>query len=101
MTSSSASATAWTSWVHSDTDPQPTRTCSTSTPYFAASAAVSATEALSGYRLTSAAASAMRASTEGSGGYGVSLLASLMAPGTVRPGTYAGSVVSIGRSVTW
>src|SRR6266496_2759461 len=65
MISSSASATAWTSCVHSDTDPQPTRTWPTSTPYFAASAAVSS-----------------------------------IAPGTVRPGTYAGMPDSIGRSRT-
>jgi hypothetical protein len=54
--------------VHSDTEPQPTRTCSTSTPYLAASTVVSSVEKVSGYRLMLPAASAMRATTCGSGG---------------------------------
>ena len=42
---------------------------------------------MSGYRLPAAAVRAMASSTGGSGGSGISLLASLIAPGTVRPAT--------------
>ena len=49
---------------------------------------------------SSTAVDGSRATTCGSGGYGDSLLASLIASGTVRPGRYAGSEDSTGRSFT-
>src|SRR5205814_3385056 len=81
----------------SATEPQPVATRTTSTPNRPASFSRSATTAMSGYRWVFAAASAIASGTPGSGPYGTSLLASLMAPGTVRPGTYDGSASRSGR----
>ena len=71
----------------SATEPQPVAIRSASTPYRSASVSRSSTTPMSGYRWLLAAASVIASTTPGSGPYGTSLLASLMAPGTVRPGT--------------
>src|SRR5437763_9926072 len=62
-----------------------------------ANADLSSVQPLSGYRLMAPVARSMAARTVGSGPKTVSLLASLIAPGTVLPGTYAGSSAISGR----
>ena len=73
-TSSPGSQVAAMSWPSTPTDPGPSASRSAGTSSRSASAAVRLATAMSGYRFIEPAASRTTSSTDGSGGYGFSLL---------------------------